>query len=256
MDMPSPIGKTFAPSLQPALELIYLATLQPEVASQSVRKLLLANPNYFGSLPENAFKVVLKINGDTRYERLGGVSYIPLLGQLYASIKLNQDFGYSFQLGEPHSREYVRFYLSYDRGVTWHDQGLTSVNVCDDPGAKPRVHLVTKRVSLRKHAGNAEPPRIRATLSWKTPPPSDAPDWTPLWGNVVETQIQSVSTDFRRTSRLQSESWVVSAGEKTSGERVGRSFDSADAGPVGPLTSTGLFYEPATRHEDHQLCAV
>ena len=114
--MPSPIGKTFAPSLQPALELIYLATLHPEEASRGLRKLLLANPNYFQSLPESSFKVVLKMTGDTAYESLGCVSYIPLLDQIYASIEIRQDRGYSFLLGEAPSHEYVRFYLSYDRG--------------------------------------------------------------------------------------------------------------------------------------------
>ncbi len=255
--MPSPVGKTFAPSLQPALELIYLARLQPEEASQSLRKLLLANPNYFGCLPENSYKVVLNMNGDTCYESLGCVSYIPLLGQLYASIKLHQDCGYSFQVNEPASREYVRFYLSYDRGVTWHDQGLTSINVCDEAGAKKRVHLVTKRISLHEEIVEMdEPPIVRATLSWRTPPPSGTPDWTPLWGNVLEAPIWNLETDVRRTSCLQRSSWEPSAGETASKERVGRSFDSADVGPVGSLTSTGLFSEPSLRHGNFQVSNV
>lgn len=250
MDMPSPIGKTLAPSLQPALELIYLATLHPEDASRSLRKLLLAHPNYFSNLPENSFKVVLNIKGDTLYESLGGISYIPLLGQLYASIKLHQDRGYSLLIGEPNSREYVRFYLSCDRGSTWHDQGLTSTSVCDEPGAKPRIHLVTRRVDLSEHAQGSGAPIIRATLSWNTPPPPDTPDWTPLWGSVVETEIQSVTTDFRRASRLQTAPWAVSADEKASEERVGRPFDSTDVRPVGDLTPAGLFSEPALQHEN------
>jgi hypothetical protein len=239
--MPSPLGKTFAP-LQPALELIYLARLNHEDASPSLRKLLLANPDYFGSLPENSFKVVLNINGDTRYESLACVTYIPLLKQLYASIKLHRSRGYSFLVGKPDSREYVRFYLSYDRGATWLDLGLTSVSVCDDPGTDPRLYLVTKRINLRRQIESDEPPIVRATLSWKTPPPSDAPEWTPLWGNVVETQIQP-NNEFRRRNRLQTGSWVISANETASEERVGRSFDSADVRPVGALTPTGLLSE-------------
>ena len=240
--MPFPTGKTCAPSLQPALELIYLATLQPEEASRNLRHLLLANPNYFANLPENSFKVVLNIHDDTRYESLGRISYIPLLGQLYASIKLNKDHGYSFLVGEPNSREYVRFYLSYDRGTTWYDQGLTAINVSDEPGARPRIHLVTRQISMPEGAQNTgDTPIVRATLSWNTPPPSDVPDWTPLWGNVVETEIQPVETDFRRRSRLQSGSWVLSADETASEERVGRPFDSADVRPVGSLRPTGPF---------------
>jgi|SRR5215831_8506804 len=253
MDMPSPIGKTFAPSLQPALELIYLATLQPEEASRSLRQLLLANPNYFDNLQENSFKVVLNINGDTRYESLGRVSYIPLLGQLYASIRLNQDRGYSFLVGEPNSREYVRFYLSYDRGITWLDHGLTSINVSDEPGARPRIHLVTQRICLPGDAEDAcEQAIVRATLSWNTPPPPDAPDWTPLWGNVVDTQIRSAATDFRRRSRPQTGSWPLSADETASEERVGRPFDSTDVRPVGALTPTGPLSERAAQHRNFE----
>ena len=246
--MPFPTGKTCDPSLQPALELIYLATLQPEEASRSLRQLLLANPNYFENLPENSFKVVLNINGDNRYESLGRISYIPLLGQLYASIKLHQDRGYSFLVGEPNSREYVRFYLSYDQGITWQDQGLTAINVSDELGARPRIHLVTRQISMHEDAETpGVTPIIRATLSWNTPPPPDAPDWTPLWGNVVETEIQPVATDFRRRSRLQSGSWDLSADGTASEERVGRTFDSADVRPVGTLRPAGLFSEAVQR---------
>ena len=125
-DMPSPLGTTSATSLQPALELIYLAKLQPELASQSLRKLLLANPNYFENLPESSFKVVLNMNGDTAFESLGCVSYIALLDQLYASVQLKRDWGYSSGLDNSSSRQYVRFYLSFDRGVTWQNEGLTA----------------------------------------------------------------------------------------------------------------------------------
>lgn len=251
--MPSPSGKPVAPPLQPALELIYLARLQPEEASQSLRKLVLANPDYFGSLPENSFKVVLNMKGDTRYESLGGLSYVPLLGQLYASIRLNQDCGYSFVVGEPISREFVRFYLSDDRGITWKDLGVTSVNVADEPGTTARIHLVTRRINLQNNSEEAEKPIIRATLSWKTPPPSDTPDWTPLWGNVVETHIEAVTADFRRTSRLRTGSWVMSANERISEERVGRAFDSADVGPVGSLRPTGPFLEPGSPQATPEL---
>ena len=255
--MPSPIGTTCAPSLQPALELIYLARLQPEEASQSLRNLLLANPNYFGNLPENSFKVVLNINGDTRYESLGRVRYIPLLGQLCASIKLHQDRGYSFHVGDPNSREFVRFYISYDHGETWQDQGLTSINVCDQAGTSQRVHLVTKRIHLQEDAGSADDaPIIRATLSWKTSPPPDAPDWTPLWGNVLEAQIANAGVDFRRRSRLQTGSWDVSADETASEERVGRPFDFTDVKPVGALTPTGTFSKAASQPGHHRPYAV
>ena len=255
--MPSPIGKTFAPSLQPALELIYLATLHPEEASRNLRNLLLANPNYFQSLPENSFRVVLKITGDTAYESLGCVSYIPLLDQIYASIEIRQDRGYSILIGDAPSHEYVRFYLSCDRGATWKNCGLTAVNVHDEPGAIGRMHLVTKRMGLREnHQSDHTPILIRAILSWNAPPPPNDPTWTPLWGNVVETEIEPLKTDLRRTDRLQTKPWVSIANAPETEERVGRASDLADVWPADASAPAGLSFEPPQTHDHFQSCST
>jgi hypothetical protein len=254
--MPSPVGTTSPTSLQPALELIYLARLQPELASQSLRKLLLANPNYFENLPESSFKVVLNMNGDTEFESLGCVSYIPLLDQLYASIQLKRDWGYSLILGNSSSRQYVRFYLSVNRGVTWHNEGLTAVSVCDEPGARPRIHLVTKRVELRERLKSSQfPPVVRAILSWNSPPPPDEPDWTPLWGNVLDTRIQTVRPDACRTDCLQTESWAHFAERSGSEERVGRTSDLSDSGLAGTPAPAGLSSTAKLQRDEHQVFA-
>ena len=238
--MPSPIGTTNPKTLQPALELIYLATLHPELASQNLRKLLLANPDYFATLSEQSAKVVLHMNGDTTFESLACVSYIPLLDQLYASIQLKRDWGYSLAIRNATSREYVRFYLSFDRGQTWHNEGLTAFNVNDEPGSRMRIRLVTKRVELGERLKTSrQSPIIRAILSWNSPPPPDAPEWTPLWGNVLDTQIQTVRPDACRTDRLQSGSWIRLADETDSGVRVGRPSDLSDSGPAGVPAPNG-----------------
>jgi hypothetical protein len=254
--MPSPSGTTSPTSLQPALELIYLAKLQPELASQSLRKLLLANPNYFENLPESSFKIVLNMNGDTAFESLGCISYIPLLDQLYASIQLKRDWGYSLNLRDLSSRQYVRFYLSFDRGDTWHNEGLTAVNVCDEPGARPRIHLVTKRIELRERLKVVQhPPLVRAILSWNSPPPPDEPNWTPLWGNVLDTRIQTVRPDACRTDRLQTGSWVHLAEQSVSGGRVGRASDLSDSGPAGAPAPAGLSSTARPQTEEYQASA-
>lgn len=251
-----PQVKTTPNTLQPALELIYLATLNPELASQNLRKLLLANPNHFGSLPEKSVRVVLNMNADTTFEGLGCVSYIPLLDQLYASIQLKLDWGYSQAFRNASSREYVRFYLSFDRGATWHNEGLTAFNVSDEPGSRLHIRLVTKRVELGERLKAAtQPPIVRAILSWNSPPPPDAPDWTPLWGNVLDTQIQTVRPDVGRTDRLQPGSWVQLPGETDSEIRVGRPSDLSDSGPAVAPPSAGSSYRTHTRTEDYQACA-
>lgn len=239
--MPLPPGQTSTPSLQPALELIYLATLEPEQASEALRKLLLNNPNYFSSLAENSFRIVLNLNGDTAFESLGGVRYIPLLDQIYASINLKRDTGYSFHVGYPGSREYLRFYLSFDQGVTWQDKGVTTVSVVDQPGDRPGIYLVTKKADLFEDYRAEDVVMVRAILSWNSIPPADAPEWTPLWGNVAETQIRIGSRDARRTRSLRIESKIQFADEPVSLVGLGHRFDTADARPVETLSSAGLF---------------
>lgn len=239
--MPLPHGTTNASSLQPALELIYLATLEPEQASRSLRKLLLNNPTYFSNLAENSFRIVLNLSGDTTFESLGCVRYIPLLDQIYASINLKRDTGYSFRVGRSDSREYVRFYTSCDRGVTWRDEGISTVNVVDQPGENPRLYLVTRKVDLFEHYPAEDVVLLRAILSWNSIPPADAPDWTPLWGNVAENQIRIASRDVRRTRSLRAESRLQLANQPVSMVGLGHHCDTADARPVETLTSTGLF---------------
>ena len=254
--MPSPKVTTSPSTLQPALELIYLATLHPELASQNLRKLLLANPNYFGSLLEKSAKVVLNMSSDTSFESLGCVSYIPLLDQLYASIELRRDWGYSLALANSSSREYVRFYVSFDRGKTWQGEGLTVFNVSDEPGSRLHIRLVTKRVDFAERLkSSAIPPIVRAILSWNSPPPPDSPDWTPLWGNVLDTQIQTVRPDACRTDRLQPDSWVQLEDENDSEVRVGRPSDLSDSGWAGVRTPTDPISKSRKSLELHQACA-
>src|ERR1035438_8145015 len=145
--MTLPPGKPVAASTRPALELISLARLSPEVARQNLRALLLANPNYFGNVTGSSFKAVLHIQEDTTYERLGCFGYSPELKQLRATISINQTEGYSGNIRAQGSEEYVRFYLSSDGGTTWQDQGMTAVNVFDAPGPKPVEHAVADRKS-------------------------------------------------------------------------------------------------------------
>jgi hypothetical protein len=254
--MPSPKVTTSPNTLQPALELIYLATLHPELASQSLRKLLLANPDYFGSLPEHSVKVVLNTNGDTSFERLGCVSYIPMLDQLYASVELKRDWGYSLARLDAGSREYVRFYLSFDCGATWHNEGLTAFSVSDEPGSRLHIRLIHKRVELAECLkSSTQPPMVRAILSWNSPPPPDAPDWTPLWGNVLDTRINTVRPDACRTDSLHPGSWVHFADESVSEERVGRASDLSDSGPVGVPAPAAPSSNTHKRTEAFQACA-
>ena len=189
--MNSPAVSRFAPSTQPALELIALAQLSPEQARQRLRALLLANPNHFGKIPAASFVSVLKIQEDTTYECISRIGYDPQNEQLCATININQAFGYSGDAFIRGSDEFVRFYLSYDGGSKWLDQGMRSVSVFDAHLPRSLKHKVTLEVIPGKEFCFEEClPKIRAILSWISPPPAGAPNWVPVWGNVVESDIR------------------------------------------------------------------
>jgi hypothetical protein len=178
-----------ARSAKPALELISLAKMAPDMAHRNLRALLLANPDYFGNITSNSFKAVLRIQQNTAYESIGYVTYCHDLEQLQATILISDCTGYSE--ADCSSKEYVRFYLSYDGGSSWHDQGLSSIGVCNIPGPKPQQETVAIGISSSLTLCLPERlPLVRTILSWNAPPPADMPDWTPVWGDVLNAQIR------------------------------------------------------------------
>jgi hypothetical protein len=153
------------------------------------RPLLLSNPNYFGNLKDSAFKPVQKIVSNTSYEELKCVGYNPQLSRLEGVVWVKQDGGYNGGICTAGSQEYVRFYLSYDNGATWLDQGLTSFTVYDVSVTHPLEYAVSLRINpARELCIFNNLPLVRAILSWNQPPTdSNTP---PVWGNVLETRIQ------------------------------------------------------------------
>jgi hypothetical protein len=156
--------------------------------------LLLTNPNYFGNLAESPFEPVLPLIGSTFYEQLGCVGYHPQQRRLEAVVYVNQPSGYGTDVCGPGTPEYVRFYLSFDGGATWQDQGMTSFQAFNIPegtdGAKRLEYAVTLPVHVPSRFCFFDPLiRVRAILSWNNPPPANQPNWPPIWGNVREATI-------------------------------------------------------------------
>src|SRR5580700_9805595 len=119
-----------------------------EQARANLHMLLLANANYFGNIAESNLTPVLNISGDTSYEELGCVGLSLELSRLEAIVSIRQTAGYDGGVCSMGSQEYVRFYLSFDGGSTWQDQGVAGVTVYDIPGSKPLEYSVALPVSL------------------------------------------------------------------------------------------------------------
>src|ERR1035438_5442859 len=189
--MAKPPSKQNVSATKNTPEKISLGNMTPELARSNMKALLLANPNYFGTLQDSKHKPVLKIKGDTAYESIGCVGFNPQLSRLEAEVNIKRDSGYDGDVCSGGSQEFVRFYLSYDGGATWLDQGVTSFTVYDVPGPKPLEYDASLQINPPEHFCFEENlPAVRAILSWNTPPPANTPGWTPVWGQVVDVRIQ------------------------------------------------------------------
>jgi hypothetical protein len=163
---------------------------------ETFKSLLLTNPNYFGNLAESPLTAVLGISGNTYYEELACVGYHPQQEYLEGVVYVYQPNGYGTDICGPGTPEFVRFYLSFDNGATWQDQGMTSFqafNISSGTEGDNRLeYAVSLPINPRRRFclfGN-HIIRVRAILSWNNPPPPNQPNWTPIWGNVREVPIQ------------------------------------------------------------------
>lgn len=165
---------------------------QPRAVEQErllFRSLILQNPNFFGNLKGSSFKAVKSIASNTTYEELKCVGFHPQLNRLEAVVWVKQPSGYSGDICTAGSPEYVRFWLSFDDGATWQDQGMESFTAYDIPGTQPLEYAVSLAITPRRRLCFRENlPLVRAILSWNAPPTD--PHTPPVWGNVLDTRIQ------------------------------------------------------------------
>lgn len=159
------------------------------------RAFIVGNPNYFGNLLDSPLAPVVALAGNTTYEQLKCVGFHPQVNRLDAVVFTKQPFGYGGDVCSAGTPEYVRFYLSFDHGATWVDQGVTSFTAFDVPAGATGGKRLEYAVSVP-----CSPPRkwctvpntilAKAILSWNQVPPPDTPDYVPVWGNVHDTHIQ------------------------------------------------------------------
>jgi hypothetical protein len=141
------------------------------------KRLLVANPNYFGNLAGSPFKPVKIIAGNTTFEEVNCLGYNPSLDLLEATVQVKLPNGFDGDLCSPGSNEYVRFYVDYGSG--WVDAGLVSFNTHDLPNQldcaaepdKPLSYVLTQPLDpQRNFCFFPELPKVRAILSWNVQP--------------------------------------------------------------------------------------
>lgn len=157
----------------------------------SFRALILANPNYFGTLKGSKLKPVKAFSGNTSYEQLMCCGFHPQLSQLEAVVHVKKNAGYTESLCHGGSPEYVRFFTSSDGGATWVDQGLTSFHAYNVAGPRPLEYAVSLGINPRRTFCFKENLlKVRAILSWNVAPTPGDPNFIPVWGNVLNVDVQ------------------------------------------------------------------
>lgn len=170
---------------------IKVKPVTPEIERKHFRKLLIGNPNYFGTLNASKFEMVKPKKFDTSYEELTCVGYDPQVKQLHAVVHIKRDYGFLGNLCSDGSLEYVRFFMDWDNDGNWVDLGMAHFTAYDLPGDKPLEYSVTLDIEPEeKNCSFEQLPKVRAILSWNDPPPPGDPTYPAVWGNVLDARIQ------------------------------------------------------------------
>lgn len=135
-------------------------------------------------------------SGDTDYEQLGCIGLSPSTDTLGAVVHVKRPLGYGGDLCRPGSQEIVAFWADWDNDDIFDTYlGTVSVPVHDIPGIPPEGlwYAVRLPVNVGDHLRGCELPnvvKIRAVLSWATPPSTVDPEAVPFWGDRLDAFVQ------------------------------------------------------------------
>lgn len=156
---------------------------------KNFKSFILANPNYFGTLPKFGGKVVKALSGDTTFEEITCLGLNPGNRRLEAVLNIKRHSGYGTDGCGPGTVEYVRFFVQ--EGAGWRDLGLDSVQVYDLPGPLPLSYAVSVDFSAQQMFCTTENIlNVRAILSWDWEPTPGDPNFIPVWGSVIDARVQ------------------------------------------------------------------
>ena len=140
------------------------------------------------------FRPQANATNSAMFEEIAYVGRRPGTGQLETVVYIKQPSGYGEHQGEG-SLEYLRFYLSDDRGAHWTDHGSVWFPVWDiptgDEGVRPLAFGVHHPIQdWLDPAGEEQSITVRAILSWNEEPPPQTPGFKPKWGCICDTRLE------------------------------------------------------------------
>jgi hypothetical protein len=132
--------------------------------------------------------------GDTSFEELECLGLDNAAGQLVATYRVKRPTGFSGPPCGAGSTEYVAFWADWGDECEWSYVGTVPV-AAHDYVTMPRGGLSYAAVlpvdlgAVRRNCDRPGLHRVRAVLSWNTPPSTVDPDAVPHWGNRVDTHV-------------------------------------------------------------------
>jgi hypothetical protein len=136
-------------------------------------------------------------DADVAFEQLDCVGLEGAAGfeRLVATLEIKQNIGYSGDLCSAGSFEYVAFWADWDNTCTFTYLGTVPVNVHDikRSAGEALYYTAVLPVDLSAHRTGCDVPkiaRVRAVLSWATPPSTTDPNALNFWGNSVDAHVQ------------------------------------------------------------------
>ncbi|MGP8319842.1 MAG: hypothetical protein ACT6FD_03500 [Methanosarcinaceae archaeon] len=149
------------------------------------------NPNYFGNLKLSPFEPVKPMHNNTSFEELMCIGFNPQFDRLEAVVHVKKSSGYGGNICSDGSKEFIRFYVDWNNTNDWEDVGMLSFTAYNISSTSKLEYDLSIILDAKKKWCKFENiPKVRAILSWHTPPPPDTPDYTPVWGNSVDARIQ------------------------------------------------------------------
>lgn len=146
--------------------------------------------------------------GDTSYEELECLGLDDAAGQLVATYRVKRPTGFSGPPCSAGSTEYVAFWADFDDDCVYTYLGTVQVAAHDYitmPGTGLSYAAVLP-LDLATYRRLCEEPglhRIRAVLSWNSPPSTTDPDAVPHWGNRLDTHVHVLpGPGYDGTARL------------------------------------------------------
>ena len=128
------------------------------------------------------------------YEELTCVGLDSHMENLVATIKIKKHLGYSGDLCDPGSKEFVSFWIDWDNKCKWEYLNTAELKVHDIKMTGDALcYTVTLPLDTKYHKKLCKSPnviRVRGVLSWNKAPSTTDPNKLEYYGNRVDSHVQ------------------------------------------------------------------